>query len=201
MRPAVGPALVTAVFLTVFALFAVGWSVYFVREFGGEAWRDAFTGRGMILAGLGIGPGWAWALQFLVCATGAVLAGTRSVAARGFAIAVATFMLVTALLPVIGYLDTDTLLKLGDLARGPALFARVEPVTEILGSVAVILLMARPGSEPPGVPGGSAYDPERAPVQPPLPLMPPSPYGYGYPAPPGPQQGPPPRGFGPPPVY
>lgn len=213
-RPGRGAALTSAVLLAAFAAFGVGWNLHLATEAGGTLWLRSLTGEDMITAGLGAGPAWLWTLQALVCAAAAVLAGTRSVAARGFTIAVSVFMLVIGAAALVAYLRTGTLLELGGTSPKAAFFGRLETVLEVAGPVLVIPLMARRGRSAPEQPVAPPHVPAPSPgwQPPPPPQQPPAGYGqshsqshghdydydydHGHSAPPVPPPG---AGFGPPP--
>ncbi|MEU5591079.1 hypothetical protein [Streptomyces chrestomyceticus] len=226
-----GPA--SAIALGALTLLWVIWICYaLVQSLGsgsGASLEMLFTGHGVLRAMLGMAPGWAWLTFLPLCAVGTILAATRRVSARSFALGTALALLPVAFLALIGSLRTGTLFELGDVAPGGALLGRVQMLVELVGSVVVLVLMGRrgvpvqpgvpgfavPGLGPvPGVPGpyvpGSMGAPAYGPFGGPMPGAP----GYqappGHQAPPGyqapggfqaPAGYPPPQGgFGPPPA-
>ncbi|MFH8349999.1 hypothetical protein [Streptomyces sp. NPDC018045] len=159
VRPA-GPAgPVTAIVLGALTLLCMVWICYaLVQSLGNGAGASLdvlFTGRGLLMAMLGMAPGWAWLTFLPLCAAGALLAATRRVSARGFALGLALALLPVAFLSLCGSIRTGTFFELGDVAPGGALLGRAQVVVELVGSVLVLVLMGRRG-EPvwPGVPGG-----------------------------------------------
>ncbi|MFI2242115.1 hypothetical protein [Streptomyces chrestomyceticus] len=228
-----GPAgPVSAIALGALTLLWVVWICYaLVQSLGsgtGASLEILFTGHGVLRAMLGMAPGWAWLTFLPLCAVGAILAATRRVSARGFALGTALVLLPVAFLALIGSLRTGTLFELGNVAPGGALLGRVQMLVELVGSVVVLVLMGRTGvpvqmgvpgipgapgppglgmpgvpgfaipGPGPGVPGPYAPGPAGAPAYGPMPGAP----GYQappeYQAPPGYQA---PGGFQAPPGY
>lgn len=157
-----GPAgPVSAIALGALTLLWVIWICYaLTQSLGsgpGTSLEILFTGHGVLRAMLGMAPGWAWLTFLPLCAIGAILAATRRVSARGFALGTALVLLPVAFLALIGSLRTGTLFELGDVAPGGALLGRVQLLVELVGSVVVLVLMGRPGVPvqlgAPGVPG------------------------------------------------
>ncbi|OKI07130.1 hypothetical protein A6A06_36115 [Streptomyces sp. CB02923] len=165
VRPA-GPAgPVAAIVLGVLTLLSAAWICYMLVQTLGSGYGVPldvlFTGRGLLLAMLGLAPGWAWLTFLPLCAAGALLAATRRVSARGFALGPALVLLPVAFLGMCGYLRTGTLFELGDVAPGGALLSRAQMVVELVGSVLLLVLMGRSGepvqSGMAGAVGGSVY--------------------------------------------
>ncbi|MEV5599079.1 hypothetical protein [Streptomyces sp. NPDC052496] len=168
VRPA-GPAgPVTAIVLGVLALLWVGWICYALVESLGSGYGASlevlFTGHGVLMALLGMAPGWAWLTFLPLSAAGALLAATRRVSARGVALGLALVLLPVALLALCGSVRTGTLFELGDVAPGGALLGQVQMLVELVGSVLVLVLMGRRGAsvQPgahgmPGAPGFAAH--------------------------------------------
>lgn len=129
----------TAVFLSTGAL------VQSLGSGSGASLEMLFTGHGVLRAMLGMAPGWAWLTFLPLCAVGTILAATRRVSARGFALGTALALLPVAFLALIGSLRTGTLFELGDVAPGGALLGRVQMLVELVGSVVVLVLMGRRG--------------------------------------------------------
>ncbi|MFH8408059.1 hypothetical protein ACH4FX_25155 [Streptomyces sp. NPDC018019] len=160
-RPA-GPAgPVAAIALGVSALIWGIWICYLmVQSLGSEygAPLDViFTGRGLLFGMLGLAPGWAWATFLPLSAVGALLAATRRISARGFAVGLALMLLPVSFLSLCASLRTGTLFELGDMAPFGALLSRAQMLVHLAGSIAVLVLMGRRGMPvQPGVPGMQA---------------------------------------------
>ncbi len=157
-RPAAPAGPVSAIALGASALLWVIWICYVMAQSLGSGdgvpLDVVFTGRGLLVSLLGLAPGWVWATFLPLAAVGALLAATRRVSARGFAIGTALVVLPVSFLDMCAYLRTGTLFTLGDFAPFGALLSRAQMLVHLAGSIAVLALMGRRG-EPvqPGMPG------------------------------------------------
>ncbi|KAA6213629.1 hypothetical protein CP973_30960 [Streptomyces albofaciens JCM 4342] len=157
-RPAAPAGPVSAIALGASALLWLVWICYVLTQALGSGYGiplDAiFTGRGLLLGMLALAPGWAWATFLPLAAVGALLAATRRVSARGFAVGTALVVLPVGFLSMCAYLRTGTLFDLGDFAPFGALLGRAQMLVHLAGSIAVLALMGRRG-EPvqPGMAG------------------------------------------------
>lgn len=157
-RPAAPAGPVSAIALGASALLWVIWICYVMAQSLGSGdgvpLDVIFTGRGLLVSLLGLAPGWVWATFLPLAAVGALLAATRRVSARGFAIGTALVVLPVSFLDMCAYLRTGTLFALGDFAPFGALLSRAQMLVHLAGSIAVLALMGRRG-EPaqPGMPG------------------------------------------------
>ncbi|WP_030676657.1 hypothetical protein [Streptomyces rimosus] len=157
-RPAAPAGPVSAIALGVSALLWVVWICYVMVQALGSGYGiplgAMFTGRGLLVGMLALAPGWAWATFLPLTAVAALLAATRRVSARGFAVGMALVLLPAALLNLCAYLRTGTLFEFGDFAPFGALLSRAQMLVHLAGSIAVLALMGRRG-EPvqPGMPG------------------------------------------------
>ena len=159
VRPAGAAAVVTALVLAVLALTNLAWNVYLVFDGGIGFWGDMFTGSGTVASVLAVPPAMRWLILAALCGVGAILAGTRSVAARGFTLGAALLLVPEGVLTMIWYVDQGVLFELGNSgAAGVA--SRLQTLVTLAGGIAVLALMGRAGT-PVDVQG--AAGPQRGP--------------------------------------
>ncbi|MEU7482860.1 hypothetical protein [Streptomyces sp. NPDC042319] len=192
MRPA-KPAVATgAVVLGVLALFGAVWNIYMVVEYGSGVLEALYLGRGTLTALLSVAGGWQSVVFVLLTAVGALLCLGRAGSARGFALGLALVLLPLALMTTIALIRFGVLFSVQQGPAFPMILNHTQILFELVGAVALLVLMGRPGvpvaaewypPAQPGVPGPAPFamqgaQPYGAPGQP----QP----GYGQPGQPQP---------------
>ncbi|MFI8995297.1 hypothetical protein [Streptomyces sp. NPDC053542] len=186
MRPLPAAAVAGAVVFGLLALCAVVWNVSVLLQDGIGSLDVIYLGHGILPALTSVGPGWYYVTLLLLSVVAALLCGIRGVSARGFTTGLALVLLPISLLNMIGALGGGSFFELGQVPAFQGILSRVLMVVELLGSIAVLALMGRPGT-----PVAEEWSP---PAQPGMPGMPgPAPYGtpgtQPYAAPGHPQPG------------
>lgn len=162
VRPAGAAAVVTALVLAVLALTHLAWNGYLVFEGGLGYWGDMFAGSGTVASVLAVPPALRWLVLAALCGVGAILAGTKSVAARGFTLGAALLLVPETVLTLLWHLDQGVLLELGD-SGAVGVASRLQAFAGLVGGIVVLVLMGRAGTP---VDAQDASAPHRAPAGP-----------------------------------
>ncbi|MGW8379589.1 hypothetical protein [Streptomyces sp. ODS28] len=220
-RPTPAGAAVAGIFLALLAVLDLAWMLYVVVQGGGPGALFS-SGRGSLVSVLSVPAYWSWLLEFLLCGIGALLAFSKRLSARGYALAFALLTLPTLITGLSGFLSTGALFDFSGPAPGVAVLAHIRLLATLAGALAVLVLTVRPGvpaepgapgpplfgqppfgqppmgqapfGQPPyGQPAGAPGVPPQQPYGSPAGAPAPGVPGYGYPQPPAqPPQGPPP---------
>ncbi|MGV4923653.1 hypothetical protein [Streptomyces sp. BHT-5-2] len=213
-RPARAAGVVGGLVLGAMALGYVAYQLYILTQGGSGLFTALYLGKGVLSSLLALAPGW-YAVVFLALTAIAGLNSLmRGCAARGLALGLAVALLPDAVLTVVSFLASGSLLEMSKETPGLSVLVYVQLALDLFGSLTLAALMVRgepvaPAWQPPQppavafagpgfVPPGPGYPPAgwQQPGPPPMP-----PVG-GPPVPPGPPQAPqPPQapgGFGPP---
>ncbi|MCM2576752.1 hypothetical protein [Streptomyces meridianus] len=145
VRPAGAAAVVSALVLALLALANLAWNGYLVAQGGIGFWGGMFTGSGTVASVLAVPPALRWLVLAALCGMGAVLAGTRSTAARGFTLGAALLLVPESVLTTVWYLDRGLLLELGN-SGATGVVSRLQTFVALVGGVAVLVLMGRAGA-------------------------------------------------------
>ncbi|MEV0604074.1 hypothetical protein AB0I82_32905 [Streptomyces sp. NPDC050315] len=196
MRPLPAAAVAGAVVFGLIALCAAVWNVSVLLQDGIGSLDVIYLGHGILSALTSLGPGWYSVTFLLMSAVAGLLCAARGVSARGFTTGLALVLLPISLIGMIGLLAGGHFFELGQAPAFQTVLSRVQVVVELLGSIAVLALMGRPG-----MPVAAEWSP---PAQPGMPGAPgAAPYGmpgmpaYGAPGQPQPQAGQPQPGYAP----
>ncbi|MGP8301703.1 hypothetical protein ACTPOK_28030 [Streptomyces inhibens] len=142
-RPGKAPGVIGGLVLAAMALCYLAYHGYILVQAGTGSLDIYYLGHGALLSLLGLAPGW-YALVFLLLTAPAALNSLiRGAAARGLAIGLAIVLLPGALLSFIAMAGHGTLFKLNDAMPGLSLLNNIQLLVDLLGSLALLALMAR----------------------------------------------------------
>ncbi|MEU9502637.1 hypothetical protein [Streptomyces sp. NPDC048196] len=219
LRPAGQAGVVAGLLLGAMALCLVVWHLYMLVQNGIGSFEMLYLGRGALPSLLSLAPGWSGLVFLVLTALAALNSLMRGGAARGLAIGLSVVSLPGALLTLIGLAGNGDLFTLNESMPGLSVLGDVQLLLDLLGSAALLALMARgepvaPAWYPPvpapqfGVPGpvppagppqppAPGWQPPAPGWQPPVPPVPPGPPAGGPQVPPPGNPPQPPGGFGP----
>ncbi|MER7397266.1 hypothetical protein ABT381_17350 [Streptomyces sp. NPDC000151] len=208
MRPAKAAAVAGAVVLGVVALCQAFSNVYTLTQYRPALLEVIYLGHGNLPALMSVASGWESVVCLLLAAIGAVLCLARAVSARGFALGLALVLLPLSLMTLAALIRYGVFFTAQQGPAFPVYLAHSQLLIQLVGSIAVLVLMGRrgtpvaaewyppaqlgvvpmPGTQPYGMPGAPAYGAPGHPVAGPQPGYQPQP-GYAPPVQPQPQPG------------